>query len=280
MKFFLRSRFEKLETFVHHPWFYPALLGTLGALLLFRVLHPFERWAQRDLASVRILVTTRPLALRDIVSEQDLGVATMPARFLPLGAVRVEQRNAIIGRNVLRPMGQGEIFLWSALNQGTTREGPSGHISPGYRAISVLVDEESSVGYQIQDGDFVDILLTLGSEAGKSITMTLLQNASVLATGSRGDGGYASLTLMLLPKEVAVLRHAQTKGRLSFSLRNPHDQGPARIDPYVEDSHLMQAPFRQLLQQEHDAPVEIIRKPKETFGNMQFNGGFDKMNQE
>ena len=64
------------------------------------------------------------------------------------------------------------------------------------------------------------------------MTLTVLQNATVLATGaetsrsgSRREGaGYGAVTLLVSPREAEVLVFAQQmKGRLFLTLRNPSD---------------------------------------------------------
>jgi pilus assembly protein CpaB len=73
-----------------------------------------------------------------------------------------------------------------------------------------------------------------GEKDWDTITLTILQNVRVIATGSdwggRSVGGqevrrrsYSSVTLELSPGDVEIIEFASQKGRLSLSLRNNED---------------------------------------------------------
>ncbi len=112
-----------------------------------------------------------------------------------------------------------------------------------YRALSLPIDLPGSVSNMVQPGDRVDIIGTFrfpGAEKGSpldTITMTILQNITVLAVGQQltavrttgADGrrsSYPTITLQVTPKEAEFLVFAQQKGALTFTLRNG-------TDPYV-----------------------------------------------
>ncbi|MCH2176521.1 MAG: Flp pilus assembly protein CpaB [Lentisphaeria bacterium] len=107
-----------------------------------------------------------------------------------------------------------------------------------YRAISVNVDNTSSVSNLIKANDHVDIIATFRfpSQSGKGnldiVTLTLLQNVFVLATGQnypnsdsvgRRAKSYNTLTFAVNAKEAEMLTFAQQFGKLNFTLRNPDD---------------------------------------------------------
>jgi len=130
--------------------------------------------------------------------------------------------------------------MWSDLRQASTRkEGLNSIIPMGYRAISVAVDPISSVSGLIRPDNNVDIIGTFhfpdmkGDQSLDTITLTILQNVRVLATGTETvkalDGAernvgvkrsYNSVTLCLKPKEVEMIIFASQKGKLTLSLRN------------------------------------------------------------
>ncbi len=124
------------------------------------------------------------------------------------------------------------------------RDGLAGIINVGERAISISVDSTSSVTSLVKPGDRVDIIGTFrfpemkGDQAMDVITLTLLQNVDILATGRemavarRADGaqqqrggGYSTVTLALTPKEVEMIIFATQKGRLVLSLRSYQETG-------------------------------------------------------
>lgn len=134
---------------------------------------------------------------------------------------------------------RGHILRYSDLKPEKIREkdGLAGIIKRGHRAISIPVDSVASVTNLVKPGDNVDIIGTFrfpelkGDRAMDVITMTILQNVYILATGKemaiaqrggtkRRSKGYSTVTLALTPKEVEMIIFATQKGRLVLSLRS------------------------------------------------------------
>ena len=139
---------------------------------------------------------------------------------------------------------RGGILRYSDLQPEKIREkdGLAGIVNVGQRAISISVDSTSSVTNLIKPGDYVDIVGTFrfpemkGDKAMDVLTMTILQNVYILATGkdlpiARRIGqqtkskGYSTVTLSLSPKEVEMIIFATQKGRLVLSLRSYNETG-------------------------------------------------------
>ncbi|MFA7231415.1 MAG: Flp pilus assembly protein CpaB [Victivallaceae bacterium] len=148
-----------------------------------------------------------------------------------------DRRTLIIGRKLENSKQKNQILQWDDLKPASRQNGFTGRIQPGYRAISIPVDTTSSVTNLIQPDDNVDIIGTFrfpemrGDNSLDTITLTILQNVKILATGNnwrsvaqdqQGGGlhGYSTVTLMLSPEEVEMIIFASQKGRLSLSLRN------------------------------------------------------------
>jgi pilus assembly protein CpaB len=97
------------------------------------------------------------------------------------------------------------------------------------------------VSGMVEPNDHIDVLgtFTLPSTVPgemESVTLTVLQDVTVLATGQqlarqlsggrRGarDTGYSTVTLEVTPREAELLVFAQqARGKLTLSLRNPSD---------------------------------------------------------
>ncbi len=127
--------------------------------------------------------------------------------------------------------------MWDDLRPPTRNQGFSGQIRNGYRAFAISVDATSSVSNLVRPGDNVDVIGTFtmpdlrGDSSLDTVTLTLLQNVKVLATGNRwgrqgmggetgGQSNYMTVTLQLFPHEVELMAFATLKGRLMLSLRN------------------------------------------------------------
>jgi pilus assembly protein CpaB len=163
--------------------------------------------------------------------------------FAGVGRVEIEWKdsNNIIGRKVSASVLKGEVLKWFQLEEDFVlkREGLAGIIPPGLRAVSIAVDTTSSVTGLVKPSQHVDIVGTFhfpemkGDKSLDTITLTILQNVVVLATGTQmaaySSGaeaktkGYNTVTLALSPKEVEMIVFATQKGKLSLSLRHYED---------------------------------------------------------
>ncbi|MFN0121011.1 MAG: Flp pilus assembly protein CpaB [Blastocatellia bacterium] len=121
-------------------------------------------------------------------------------------------------------------------NQG----GLSPQIQPGFRGMSVPVNESSSVGGFITPGSFVDIIAIL-QNGQRQYSRTILQNIRVLAAGDRlqvgADGNQNTrqlintVTLEVSPQDAEELTLAQRQGQLQLVLRNQMDKGTPITSP-------------------------------------------------
>jgi len=156
-----------------------------------------------------------------------------------------ERKDMIIDRQVQVPLTAGHTLEWSDLKSSIAsgRSGLSAIIPPGYRAISISVDATGSVNGLVQPNNHVDLVGTFkfpdmkGDSALDTITMTILQNVVVIATGSDigvqdrnalarpSTRSYSAVTLALTPKEVEMIIFASQKGRIQLSLRNYEETG-------------------------------------------------------
>ena len=154
-----------------------------------------------------------------------------------------DQRSLVIGREVRQIITAGRLLQWSDLktSQSSGRTGLTAKIRPGFRAISIPVNQYTSVTGMIQPNNYVDLVATFkfperqGDKALDTITLTILQHVKVLATGtdmgiiSSHAGGtarsssYSTVTLELTPKEVEMIVFTLQKagaGSITLSLRH------------------------------------------------------------
>ncbi len=123
------------------------------------------------------------------------------------------------------------------LAQVGTPPGIQTRIKPGYRAVSVGIDEVTGVAYQLKPGDWVDVISLVERRRRDSrtdfISRVILQNVEIAAvgralhSGKPGDAPKSmarSVTLLLKPEEVTKLHLAQSsRGKISLALRGNTD---------------------------------------------------------
>lgn len=230
----------------------------LSAALFFGVLafiltrHQIKLERERALGAamdVYLIRAKRPLTIGDKINSGVNGNVEIfkDKRFKTVRSLEIESKDieSVEGREVVMTIEKGETVKWIHLKTAGAGKGQglAGIIHEGMRAISISVDATSSVTGLIRPNDHVDIIGTFrfpemkGDRSLDTITMTILQNVIVLATGTRmsetesalpygsdsqrsAKKGYNTVSLSLTPKEVEMIIFASQKGRLHLSLRN------------------------------------------------------------
>lgn len=151
-----------------------------------------------------------------------------------------KNRQQIVGRELDSYLAKGTVLQYDDLKAASRRVfGLNADVKSGMRAKAIAVDVISSLNYLVRPNDRVDVIGTFhfpemkGEKEWDTITMTVLQNVRVIATGSQWDmnsgnreavqRSYNCVTLELSPGDVEIVEFASQKGRLSLSLRNNED---------------------------------------------------------
>ena len=227
-----------------------VLFGLLAFVLTYRQLEAEKRRIMGDSETVVLIRITRNMVENEEIRETD--VARYPVRRSREGRgfsreIPWREVSRVIGRRLESSMTANQILLSTDLKPLTRRQGFTGVIQSGWRAVSIPVDPVSSVNNLVQPGDNVDVIGTFrfpdvrGDAALDTITLTILQDVKVLAVGNRWGAAafdpaaagrsYGTVTLQLFPEEVEMIVFAAQKGRLTLSLRNFEDE---RIERSIE----------------------------------------------
>lgn len=210
------------------------LIGTialaLGAVVAMLVYRRLESGGGNDTrAGVEAFVAADDLDVGSKIEERDIKLLRFPAADLP--ANYQSQKSKIIGRGVVLPIARGEFILPSKLAGENAGAGLPALIPPGMRAVSVRVNDTTSVSGFVLPGTRVDVLLTGTPQNGsEQQTTTVLENVAVLATGQKlernasGEPQMAPvITLLVSPEDAQKLALATTQGHIQLALRNPLD---------------------------------------------------------
>lgn len=217
-----------------------VFFGLLAFILNYQQIEAERAKAIGSAELKRLILLKRPMSSGDTIKAADIEMV-QERRFKTQGTPEIpwEMRETIVGRTIDVTLPETHILTWGDLKPASTRkEGLNSVIPMGSRAISIPVDAISAVSGLIRPGNNVDIIGTFhfpdmkGDQSLDTITLTILQNVSVLATGTdtvkavdgtdRGVArkSYNSVTLCLKPKEVEMIIFASQKGKLTLSLRN------------------------------------------------------------
>ncbi len=210
---------------------------------------------QKQYQQIEVVVLTAPLVEGTVLKMSDLGRASFPERSLRGDVIRLEANIALnlVGRSLAQGVERGRPLLWTDIEGGNLFDGGlSTQLKSHMRAISINVGGASAVSGMVRPTDRVDVIGTfsLPSKANPTeselVTMTILQDVSVLATGrntaysaNQAATNYSTLTLEVSPHEAEVLIFAeQMRGRLAVSLRNPEDMSYEKALPEVNFTHI------------------------------------------
>jgi pilus assembly protein CpaB len=224
--------------------------GILAFSLTYKYLQDKEREIERTKAElfkgarmISVVGARVDIPGQTRIKVDDLDLVHIPEATAPEQVILKEDGAKILGRKTLLKIGAGRAILWNDI-EGSDKiaRGLSTLIKPKLRAVSIAVSGAAAVSGMVEPNDHVDVLGTFSfpSKAApdqmETVTMTVLQDVSVLATGQelptsfagrRVPGrstSYSTVTLEVTPREAELLVFAQqTQGRLTLALRNGED---------------------------------------------------------
>lgn len=188
----------------------------------------------------KVVVASTDLARGTFLSGRTAAIREVPRAFLHSDAVLAEDWDRIAGRVLSHPVRSGEPILIAHLAQDAAA-GFSSQLPEGMRALTFPVDEESSIAGMLAPGDRIDLFFTTSTNNSESVTLPLLTNVPVIATGirtltnagylgERRDGySFNTITVSVTPEDAAKIAHAQDAGKLTITLRQPKDDGPIQV---------------------------------------------------
>lgn len=215
-------------------------------------------------APVKVVVAAKDLRPGMFLSNQTVAVREVPSAFLHAEAVPADRWNSVAGRVLARPLRSGEPILMAHLAQDLGA-GFSSQLEPGMRALTFPVDEESSISGMLSPGDRIDIFFTTTS-GNQTVTLPLLTNVPVIATGVRTmtnenqlkgpHGQYRTVTVSVTPEHAARITLAQDAGKITITLRQPHDMADVRVGRISKNTLLYGT--RQASTIHTPRPIEVI----------------------
>ncbi|MEN3046550.1 MAG: Flp pilus assembly protein CpaB [Candidatus Hydrothermales bacterium] len=137
-------------------------LAGIAALLLVSYIQDIERKTLMKGAPEKILVASKDISARTIITEDLVEYREIPKPFIePLAVSNIEE---IIGMVAITDIRKGEQITKNLLIPTQTWTVLSSFVPEGYRALTIHVDEVSGVGGLILPGDEVDVVATFSIE--------------------------------------------------------------------------------------------------------------------
>ncbi len=255
-----------------------VLFGVLAFILTYKQIEAEKLKAHGGMSIVNILKLKddKPAGIPLIEDDLEVVKEKIATRTLS-GYVTGNKKYLVIDQKLMIPVQKGEALKWKDLETAGIAgraKGITKLINPGFRAVSISVDNISSVTNLVKPGDRVDLLGTFrfpekkGDASLDTVTLTILQYVKILATGTDyGDRSsvstkrkrsFNSVTLELTPKEAEMIVFASQKGRLTLTLRGPAESA-------VEEN-LQRVDFNVLENKLKEYNIERAEKSKSGFG--------------
>lgn len=207
---------------------------------------------------VQVAVTTRPLRYGEPINADALALVAWPANAVPPGAFQTLEDivpDASRPRIALRAMEPMEPVLAVKVSQPGQPAGIAAILTPGLRAFTIRVDQNSGISGSLRPSNTVDIYWTGRGAEGGEVTRLLSSGVRIIALDENADqdrnfqGIPRSITVEAPPETVATLAQGQSTGRLSLSVVGLDD---------TSDVAQIQVDGRSLLGME--APREVVQE--------------------
>jgi pilus assembly protein CpaB len=212
-----------------------ALAVTVGGVFAFATYRYVQRLpaptAAAKLQTRPVVIAVANLDLGASLRPEDLRVIDWPAESVPAGAF--EHVEDVVGRGIIQPVVQNEAILPNKLASKEAGAGLPPVIRPGYRALSVRVNDVVGVAGYVLPGTHVDVVATVNPTNNQTdvTSKVVLTNVEVLASGTKIERdteqnkpiAVSVVTLLVNPIDTERLTLASTEGKIQLALRNPLD---------------------------------------------------------
>jgi pilus assembly protein CpaB len=218
---------------------------------------------------VLVLRAKQNIKEMDTLDETMLETVPVPLSFREPGAVSWEtkevtkevanDRKALIGSVAMVPIKKGEQITFNKISEPGVRTGLSPQVTPGRRALSIPITDNTAVTKLVKPGDRVDIMATIDGGGSKDNRMvkTVLQDVVILATGKNvannsprtiekdpfggkdkirslaEDTTFGTVTIEVTPEQAQTLVLLLNDGPLTLALRNNDDNDHPQINPTI-----------------------------------------------
>jgi pilus assembly protein CpaB len=212
-----------------------ALAVTVGGVFAFATYRYVQKLpaptAAAKLQTRPVVIAVANLDLGASLRREDLRVIDWPAESVPAGAF--EHVQDVVGRGIIQPIVQNEAILPNKLASKEAGAGLPPVIRPGYRALSVRVNDVVGVAGYVLPGTHVDVVATVNptNQQTDVTSKVVLTNVEVLASGTKIERdaeqnkpiAVSVVTLLVNPIDAERLTLASTEGKIQLALRNPLD---------------------------------------------------------
>lgn len=215
----------------------------------------------------QVVIAAKDLDIGTRLTETNLVMADWPKASVPKGAfTKIED---VVGRVTVTKMVAGKPLVAAELAGEGSGVGLVAQIRPGYRAMSIRVDEVIGVGGFILPSTYVDII-AVEKQGEKMVGSTVLERIQVLAVAQETfvEEGKAKLvrtvTMELSQRQAEKLAAQINQNPIHLVLRNPTDLGDQVEEPVeVKRPVAKRVPTPKREQEPSAYSIEVIQGDKQ-----------------
>lgn len=221
------------------------LIAAVIGMIAFFTTHVYIKGEREKIyagaRTVRVVAANEDLPAGTVLTGSDLTTIDVFESSMQRGTITADRAKMVIGKTLVYSLAKNNAVTW--LHIGVDRDNLtklSNIVPDGMRAIAIPVSSETAVAGLVQPNDLVDVLGTFTFDTDnpgeyETVTFTVLQNVTVLATGTqtantaiqtsaRRRNSYNTVSIAVTPAEAELLAFSMhVKGTLALSLRNPKD---------------------------------------------------------
>lgn len=191
--------------------------------------------------NIQVVVAAKTIEPQTLITEEMLSTIVVNEKnqkLLTPNAVKNKQE--IVGSVALKDFEKGQVLLKDTnqiandLDSSTGRAGtyegkvkPSYFIPSGKRAVTIKVDAEGSLSFNLQKKDLVDVIFTSTTNAtGGNYSSTILKNIEIFDVSNisqeeknkNSASMLQNITLLVTPSEAQDLTYAKRNGKIDLEL--------------------------------------------------------------
>lgn len=249
----------------------PLVIGLgVGGYALKMVFDTVKRARGAAPDTVNVWTAREDIPRGSSIDESFIQAVEFPANAVPEGAFQVKED--LIGR-VPRIVAPANLpILEPMLLPPGSKAGL--WVRPGFRAVSIKIDESSGVSNLLQPGSWVDMIgYFKTTQGGKQTTIsrTLIENVEVAAVGARinvavevdgkkrGVKPARAVTLFVRPESVPQIHLAEQMGKIKLSMRNSDDDTVRNVDDKSSENDVLGLPARNVQLASNDSLLDKFK---------------------
>lgn len=200
---------------------YGLVSGAIAVIFAYIYIEGVKERAGISSGWVEVLKAKGEIKSGDPITEGSIGVVKLPVKFYSPSMVLKKDADAVLHRRTKRRIPDGDYIFWKDL--AGEEERVSYEVAEGKRLVALGVNEVTSLGFSIGDGDFVDLAVV-----SRGIAKVIIRDAKVKGLRGRKGNGYSTVLLELPPEDALSLLVALEEGPVYFLLKNPADNSEIR----------------------------------------------------